>query len=130
MQLWETGYVALMDLRTRLGPGRGKVMDPLLLWKGLVGDEVHVYRQALVLKDTEDGRVRVVLLGAGKGMDAKDAVVVVSINGDAVAERVRVDLPLRNGRLVLSDEQVWWQSPEGEILASEFFCTSLCQRSD
>ncbi|GJE98183.1 IkappaB kinase complex IKAP component [Phanerochaete sordida] len=115
-QLWETGYVELTDLRTRLGPGRGKVMDPLPVWKGLIGDETHAYRQVSVLK-TADESVKVVALGSGAGIDAKDVVVIASVGGGAISECVQVDMSHRNGRLVPSEDQILWQSPEGEILA-------------
>lgn len=54
--LWETGYAELTDLRTRtrIGPGQGKVMDPLPLWKGAVGTGAHEYRQVAVLRSAED----------------------------------------------------------------------------
>lgn len=114
--LWETGYVELTDLRTRIGPGRGKVMDPLPLWKGTIGAGTNEYRQVIVLQSAEDTE-RIAVLGSGKSQDAKDVVNVLYIKGGSVAERFEVDMPQRNGRLVPSGEHVWWQSPEGEILA-------------
>ena len=112
--LWETGYVTLTDLRVRIGPGRGKVMDPVLTWKGVVEGPVSEYRQVIAL-DTDGTTSKIAVLGSSCGQDSKDAVTVLSIDG-AATERVTVSLPGRNGRLVPSDEFVWWQSPEGEIL--------------
>ncbi|KAF8339341.1 pol II transcription elongation factor [Amanita rubescens] len=46
--LWETGYIEYWDLKTRLGPGPGKVMDPVKIWSGVIGGDVRSWRQILV----------------------------------------------------------------------------------
>jgi elongator complex protein 1 len=120
--LWETGYIQLTDLRTRLGPGRGKIMDPQELWKGMVGVEASEYRQAMVLQDASvrDGATEIAVLGSGKERDATDSIILTSISDTGASESVDIQLPQRNGRLVVSDRQAWWQSPEGEILQGMF----------
>ncbi|KAI0090814.1 pol II transcription elongation factor [Irpex rosettiformis] len=125
--LWETGYIELTDLRTRLGPGRGKIMDPIKLWAGYIaGDEsaasgTSEYRQIQILGDHIDvsgeGPVTVVALGSASSQDGKDAIMIVNIEGGNITESVSVDLPQRGGRMVPSDNQVWWQSPNGELLS-------------
>lgn len=116
--LWETGYVALTDLRTRLGPGRGKIMDPSTVWRGLVGSEAFEYRQIAVLRMPDEAGDATIfaVLGSGKSQDGRDAIVLVSVTNGSVSEQTTIQLPQRNGRLVPSDEKVWWQSPEGELL--------------
>lgn len=113
--LWETGYVELTDLRTRIGPGRGKVMDPVLLWTGIVGAGISEHRQIVVLKAGNNIN-KIAVLGSSQGQYSKDVVTVLSIDGVAV-ESDNINLPQRNGMLIPSDEDVWWQSPEGEILS-------------
>ncbi|OBZ69677.1 Elongator complex protein 1 [Grifola frondosa] len=60
--LWESGVVELFDLHTRLGPGRGKAMDPARIWAGIVGvNDAEIgassrsYRQILVSQYPADG---------------------------------------------------------------------------
>ncbi|KIP09060.1 hypothetical protein PHLGIDRAFT_68294 [Phlebiopsis gigantea 11061_1 CR5-6] len=121
--LWETGYLELTDLRTRIGPGRSKVMDPISLWKGVAGGQELEYRQILALSHVESAP-KVVVLGTSLGEESTDVAILLSIAGGA-AERTSVKLPQRNGRLVPSDENVWWQSPEGEILKVDFATESI-----
>ena len=111
--LWETGYLELTDLRTRIGPGRGKVMDPLPLWRGLAGETVLEHRQILSLAHVE-GALKVVVLGTSLEEESSDIATLLSIT-EGVVERTSVKLPQRNGRLIPSDEHIWWQSPSGEI---------------
>lgn len=122
--VWESGHVEITDLQTRLGPGRGKIMDPVRLWSGTVaGDmEANEFRQIMVLT-AEEGQLKFVVLGSPATRKGKDFVEVVVVKLGELANRVKIDLPERNGRLVVSDSQVWWQSPDGEILSgmSPFF---------
>jgi elongator complex protein 1 len=113
--LWEDGRVGVWDLRTRLGPGRGKAVDPVMLWRGDLGGRSEDsgsgngrWRQASVSVIGE--RWTVVLLGEGESGDE-----AVRIDGDGVRKEY-LTLPGKNGRLVGGEAgEVWWQSTEGEI---------------
>ena len=119
--LWETGYVELTDLGTRLGPGRGKVIDPTKIWAGFVNGEAAddaflvEYRQILLLP-AEGGAIQIVALGTGSAPSTKDSIAWAIVKGSQVPEQGRVELPRRNGRLVASDTQIVWQSSDGELL--------------
>ncbi|KAI0686278.1 Elongator complex protein 1 [Cytidiella melzeri] len=125
--LWETGYAELTDFRTRLGPGRGKVMDAVKLWAGLVSDADFVtsgtleYRQILLLSqesdDHIDGSFTFAALGSNSSQDGNDIIKVARLEHGKISESVTGDLPQRGGRLVPSDHQLWWQSPDGELLS-------------
>lgn len=101
--LWETGYIELSDLRTRLGPGKGKVMDPTTLWTGSVDLEITSreggYRQVQVWNDTNRIKKGVISL-AVLGSDIIDLVVMLSLENGSVLERADIKLPQRNGRLL------------------------------
>ncbi len=120
--LWETGYVEVTDLRTRLGPGKGKVMDPVKLWSGFVDVEkaskIQGFRQIQLWHDVTDAGVVGVFHLAVLGSDTADLVVVLSMKGDGEVDRMEVNLPRRNGRLLTSDGAVAWQAPSGEIHSS------------
>ncbi|KIK60852.1 hypothetical protein GYMLUDRAFT_244010 [Collybiopsis luxurians FD-317 M1] len=104
--LWEHGYVELYDLHTRLGPGRGKVMDPVKVGgfdfgngsddrQGGVG-----YRQVVMLaspsvSDTTNGEgeeqltrkvVTILVLGSSSGSKAEeeevDTVVILDLESN------------------------------------------------
>ncbi|PSS15420.1 hypothetical protein PHLCEN_2v3258 [Hermanssonia centrifuga] len=53
--LWETGYIEITDLHTRLGPGPGKVTDPVRFWSGyaIENQTNKDYRQILALISEE-----------------------------------------------------------------------------
>lgn len=134
--LWETGYLEVTDLRTRLGPGRGKVMDAVKLCAGYVDSaeasnlgvseyrQVQLFAQESVGKNT-DGPVKFAALGSGSTQDAKDIITIASIEHGKIAAPVTIDLPQRGGRIVPSNHQLWWQSPEGALLLSQFFLTGV-----
>lgn len=86
-----------------------------MLWKGIVGAGTSEHRQIVVLKAGNNVN-KIVVLGSSQGQYSKDVVTVLSIDGVAV-ESDNISLPQRNGILIPSDGDVWWQSPEGEILS-------------
>ncbi|KAJ3555021.1 hypothetical protein NM688_g2799 [Phlebia brevispora] len=118
--LWETGCLKLTDLHTRLGPGQGKVMDPQELWVGFASENSSIsrnYRQALAISDAKVDDIWTVLaLSSVNAESVQDVLSVVVLQSWEVQERFEIDLPQRNGRLIPSDRQVWWQSPDGEIV--------------
>jgi elongator complex protein 1 len=128
--LFEHGAFALWDLRTRLGPGPGKAVDPVLLWdaRAEAGSETR-WRQVLVLpriapaavSDSESTAAHervpwpLALLGHRAGVD------IVAVRGPTAAEERTIELPEHNGRLVPGGKpgEVWWQASGGRILDGE-----------
>lgn len=119
--LWETGYVKMTDLHTRLGPGRGKVMDPSDVWTGLASDPPPAGRQYRQIWAVSDGRgedaILLLALAADVHDDGKDIITAITLRGRELEERTHVRLPQRNGRLIPSEDRAWWQAPDGQILA-------------
>ncbi|THG94781.1 hypothetical protein EW026_g6757 [Hermanssonia centrifuga] len=120
--LWETGYIELTDLHTRLGPGPGKVMDPVKLWTGYTVENQtnKAYRQILALVSEEPSLLRLAVLGSENKPDGKDVISLVVLKENEVQGRFEVVLPQRNGRLIPSDDLLFWQAPDGEIFAVDF----------
>ncbi len=117
--LWETGYIELTDLHTRLGPGPGKVMDPVKLWTGYTVENQtnKAYRQILALVSEEPSLLWLAVLGSENKPDGKDVISLVVLKENEVQGRSEVVLPQRNGRLIPSDDLLFWQAPDGEIFA-------------
>ncbi|KAI0697397.1 IkappaB kinase complex IKAP component [Cerioporus squamosus] len=113
--LWEPGIVEVFDLKTRLGPGRGKVLDPASIWSGVLeGAGSRSYRQAVFDQhDSPEGGMRLAILGTDSSGDAKDVVCVLDIQGQESKQTV-VSLPVRNGRLV-AGRGVFWQSLGAQV---------------
>lgn len=128
--LWESGRVEIYDLHTRIGPGRGKVMEPEKLWTGNIGheittDAVRSYTQIVVLRagstvPAEEGKgsIRIAVLAADMVKATPDVACIMTIRPDRQADAFEVGLPSRNGRLLSSDEQVIWQAPLGDMFQS------------
>ena len=134
--LWETGYVELTDLRTRIGPGRGKVMDPVKLWAGYVGgDEDAIsgtseYRQIQILdshiNSSDEEPITLTALGSASSPDGKDSIMIVGVEHGIITKSASVNLPQRGGRIVPSENQIWWQSPDGELFTGTLSGSLVC----
>ena len=114
--LWEQGALEIFDLKTRLGPGRGKVVDPVPIWSGAVTEGgSKSYRQVAFDQCGSGNNLRLVVLGADTLSDATDSVSVIDIQG---TEKTVMEVPLsaRNGRLVPT-EGILWEDPEGHVYA-------------
>ena len=114
--LWEFGHLELFDLRTRLGPGKAKVMDPLPLWSGPVGSR-GVRQVVFDHVSAERCTTRLAVLGTDTATDSVDVVSVIQLYGDEKsAELVEVALPSRNGRFVSGpDPGIFWQAQDGHV---------------
>lgn len=127
--LWESGYLQVSDLRTRLGPGKGKVMDSNMLWAGPVSDvdaaigaNTRVYRQVVFWQTAEVdvSVVQLVVLGANLTGNTNDVIFIVAIEKSKMVNCLEVTMSGRNGTLVPSDQGITWQSPNGEIYVGMF----------
>ncbi|THH29047.1 hypothetical protein EUX98_g5147 [Antrodiella citrinella] len=109
--LWESGHYEVTNLRTRLGPGKGKVMDPVTeCFDPKQDSEEWVHKQALAYG--LDAEQSVALLQSN---GERDRITFTTLTGKDVEPRQDVDMPGLNGRLVQGDSHLAWQSPNGEI---------------
>ncbi|KAM5537957.1 hypothetical protein V8D89_008433 [Ganoderma adspersum] len=114
--LWEPGILEVFDLKTRLGPGRGKVIDPVSVWSGTVGEGAGGSYRQVVFDQTvlEDNAIRLGILGSkSSNGDLTDAVSIVDILGGE-RKSTEVALPAHNGRLVPA-QGIFWESPDGHL---------------
>lgn len=113
LALWESGYYEVIDLRTRLGPGKAKIMDPETKFTA-ASEEGWVYKQAIPFSANDDETSFALL----QSNDDKDRMTLVTLV-KATESKVHVDLPGLNGRLIKSQNHVAWQSPTGEIVSGK-----------
>ena len=121
--MWQNGRISVWSLNTRIGPGKGKAMDPALIWTAGVCDEEKVWRQLSVseLTEGEIRTVKVVMLGSEGGSDylATYEISFVNSNGDKPAKEdsFLIKMPGANGRLVAGHLYLspHWQDINGEI---------------
>jgi len=102
--LWEHGYIELWSLKTRLQPGRSKVMDPSKKWSGWVAKygESNRFRfreLAVSTVDSQNESYIITALGAPSGL-VDDHVSVTTIEGGLVIRDELIKLPQRNSRLM------------------------------
>ncbi|PCH36634.1 IkappaB kinase complex IKAP component [Wolfiporia cocos MD-104 SS10] len=117
--LWETGLVELYDLRTHLGPGRGKVMDPLKIGQRIISPESsnHLAARQVVFVNGPEDEAQLAVLYTG----SHDVVRCVSIKTETgeVTENFTAELAAHNGRLVPAEVGIIWQDPCGALYAVE-----------
>ncbi|KAK0226513.1 pol II transcription elongation factor [Armillaria fumosa] len=127
--LWETGYVKVWNLSTRLTPGRGKVMDPKkVISRTSPSAYPGSYRQVILRSDGS-----LLLLGSDNG-DELDVITTMEIKEEAGRSMV---MPSQNGRLLPVDQGIIWQSSSGQLFdvrgnTSLLICSfpSFCLTSD
>ena len=126
--LWESGYHEIIDLQTRLGPGKEKVMDPVT--KYFVPEDVNgskVYKQAVPYSQGADF-VSFALLQASND---RDRVTLVTVSSDDTAlPKLDIDMPGCNGRLLYGTAHVVWQSSSGEVHSSKRVLLVLATTAD
>lgn len=139
--LQESGYIQLFDLHTRIGPGRGKVMEPTIVWEGSAAVEADLssatpqsHRQIAVLqKGGDDGAesdtVLLAVLASRLQEDAHDVICVVLLNADGVVGKYRMVMPSSNGRLLAADQDIVWQAFDGQISVVEQESRELLPRA-
>ncbi|KAJ7799963.1 pol II transcription elongation factor [Mycena olivaceomarginata] len=107
--VWESGYLELWSLRTRLGPGPGKFMDPSRTFAGVVGKGGLGHRQ--VMLPIAAGTVYLL----GTSPEGHDVVSIVRLDKDDTTSSTEVAFPSQNGRLVQSAGTPIWQSASGGL---------------
>lgn len=118
--LWASGLVEVWKLRTRLGPGKGKVMDPIQVWEASITESGQAeFRQITFVDGKSGGEHCIAALASYRADGGCDAVILRSCvpeSGEPQGKNIRtVDLPERNGRLVCSEDGLYWQSPTGSL---------------
>lgn len=117
--LWRSGLVEIFDLRTRIGPGSGKVLDPVLLCSGLAfgSNDLRLIPRQIALSTSRRERVaNVAVLAWGPDGD----VITIAHVHDGFSIKTQVRAPGRDGRLVQTEGAVEWQSSEGYVDIREF----------
>ncbi|CAK5281923.1 unnamed protein product [Mycena citricolor] len=102
--LWESGYLELWDLNTRIAPGPSKIMDPAQIFAESVGRADIPSRQVIVSSD------RVFILGSRAGCDVVTSLVI------GKSDVTTSDMQSANGRLVpCASSAPVWQSSTGQL---------------
>ncbi|KAI0669554.1 IkappaB kinase complex IKAP component [Trametes maxima] len=109
--LYETGVLQVFDLKTRLGPGRSKIMDPSLVWSGLLPK--RTYRHVAFAASGTGEDIRIAALGSDPRSDAVDVVAVIDVSGNE-SKTTEIAFNAQNGRLVPS-QGIVWEAPDGRI---------------
>jgi elongator complex protein 1 len=117
--LWEEGLVEIWKLNTRLGPGRGKALDP----KGISSWTVELehikdlrFRQ-IMLVDSESSPGSILVVIAGSSSSGNDTLMVSTFDGEKIHGTVSTELSSRNTKLLglgLNDVVVW-QGVDGDV---------------
>jgi len=112
-------------LQTRITPGRGAAMNPILIWSTSLPPELHQCRQVHVSSkgdDEEHVTISVVILGSDIGGNDQIYIhdferVTLPLKPVSVTRVRKVSLPQKNGRLVPHEipEHLAWQAPDGYI---------------
>ncbi|KAG9221313.1 hypothetical protein CCMSSC00406_0009424 [Pleurotus cornucopiae] len=115
--LWESGFVEVWNLNTRLEQGYGPVMKPSQVWAGKF-DYCSKAHQ-IVAQEGPDNTLRLLILGVtDNGMDV---LVDVSVEGGAVNAKAPRSIGMRSGRLITSDAGILYQSATGEVQEGKCF---------
>lgn len=114
--LWETGYIEYWDLKTRLVPGPGKVMDPVKIWSGAIGGDVRSWRQVFVRSLEE----HLVIYAIGASQEG-DVIAAVKVDKDGAVNVQQRKLPMmQSSRLISVYPTIAVQNSKGEIYECVF----------
>ncbi|KIL68708.1 hypothetical protein M378DRAFT_8174 [Amanita muscaria Koide BX008] len=109
--LWECGYIEYWNLRTRIGPGAEKVMDPVKIWSGVVDEHIHDWRQLLVR--SQEGNLTIIVLGTAQQVDV---IATIKVSNDSAIVRKQRQLHLACSRLICIHPAVLVQDQRGKIV--------------
>ena len=105
--LWENGLVQVWNLQTRLGPGPGKIMNPVKVGEGTVS--VSLARRINV-SAVVDGKVTLAILGSREN----DVLVYAEVGNGIFEPKNEVDLPGLDGTIPDATIDVW-QGSAGQV---------------
>lgn len=117
--LWEDGHVHLWQLNTRLGPGSGKVINPIDVWEGRVSESTEAQWRQVSLRSTSEGEWTVMASGSAPTSD-KDILATVHLDQGKAVGTETSRLPTRNCRLVDNTHPLLYQTPAGHVVKCKF----------
>ena len=105
--LWENGLAQVWNLQTRLGPGSGKIMNPVKVGEGTVSISLarHVSVSAAI-----DGKVTLAILGSREN----DALAYAEVGNGIFEPKNEVDLPGLGGTMPDAAIDIW-QDSTGQV---------------
>ncbi|KAG2136870.1 pol II transcription elongation factor [Suillus cothurnatus] len=122
--VWQEGHIMIWALQTRIKPGGGAAMNPILIWSANV-PELYYCRQVLVsprMMTDEHRTISTAILGSD--VSGNDRIVIYDFEHVTLplksisATRSRtISLQQKNGRLVPHEVpgHLTWQAPDGSI---------------
>ncbi|KAF6761197.1 pol II transcription elongation factor [Ephemerocybe angulata] len=110
--LWEDGHIQLWALNTRIGPGPGKVMNPIKIWEGSVSDSGNTAWRQLSIRN--DGTWSLTALGTSPSSN-KDLLQTIHLDDGKVLKTESTELPGKNCRVVDNTWPIVFQGPTGAI---------------
>lgn len=113
--LWESGYVELWSLQTRLGPGPGKIMSPSRVFSGVVGEGYPGVCRQIMLHERNSSTSAISLVVLRSDCREYDVFHMAEVDGGAFRRLEAVALPGRNGRFVSCRDAVVWQGSRGQL---------------
>jgi elongator complex protein 1 len=123
--VWQEGHVMMWALQTRITPGGGAAMNPILIWSANLPRELCHYRQVLVSSENSDddhGTISAAILGSDVNGNDRIVIhdfehVILPLKSISVTRSRTVSLQQKNGRLVLHElpGHLAWQAPDGSI---------------
>ncbi|KAG1738258.1 pol II transcription elongation factor [Suillus lakei] len=123
--VWQQGHVMVWALQTRITPGGGAAMNPILIWSANLPGELCRCRQVLVSSGNDDNEHRTIsAVILGSDVSGNDRIVIYDFEHVILplksisATRTRsISLQQKNGRLVPHEvpEHLAWQAPDGSI---------------
>lgn len=116
--LWESGYVELWDLHSRLEPGCGKIMAPTLTWSdNLKAGSRYIQIAVSTFTHRADDQNWAELHVLCSNRQGQDVLISLKLRfgKSATQDLSSLALSSRNGRLVSSDKEVVWQAIDGQI---------------
>jgi len=108
--LWQTGYLEVWEMHTRLGPGRGKVFEQIKAWSGFMIEEDTVAQWRQVALKSLSTMWIVTVLGS---RSQQDIIGTIRLERGAALKQT-LELEKRNLK-ILDDGGEYIQEPEGGI---------------
>jgi elongator complex protein 1 len=116
--LWESGLLQAWNLQTRLGPGPGKIMDPVKVGEGSV--PVGLARRVSV-SAVVDGKITFAILGSREN----DVLTYAEVEDGIFVAKKEVDLPGPGGTIPDAAVDIW-QDSTGQVFLGWLSSMSLC----
>lgn len=110
--LWESGYLELWSLNTRIGSNSGPVMAPKKILSGYARNDTTVQWRQIALQNPADTLPTIVVLGTSS--IGTDVIARLHVNGNDVTNLDKMACP-RNCRLLNNSPDIY-QTPKGDLI--------------